>query len=160
MKHITPPTGEPIETVEAFAALAVAVPPAWHQAIVRLASASERLSLRLEKFTGTSNDGMAGPCRELIRELIDFLDSLDEDCDLEPSFGGAKHGIANAPGADECEPPGDDEPSLGSFDRMTNQEKCYRQQGGSCGSFSVDAEVDDSDREDDDPDEARDQPPA
>ncbi|KRR10521.1 hypothetical protein [Bradyrhizobium valentinum] len=50
---------------------------------------------------------------------------------------------------------GDDEPSLGSFDRMMNQES-YRQ---TFGEADIDAEQDDAEREDDDPDEAKQQPP-
>ena len=49
----------------------------------------------------------------------------------------------------------DNEPSLGSFDRLTNQDKSWRQQ--SEWAF-VDGEHDDCDLEDDDPDEAKLQP--
>ena len=49
------------------------------------------------------------------------------------------------------------EPSLGSFDRMTDQSKAWRQQ--SLWAFpEVDGEQDDCDREDDDPNEAKEQP--
>ncbi len=41
---------------------------------------------------------------------------------------------------------------------MINQEKSWRQRG-LCDFPAVDAEVDDCDREDDDPDEAKQQPP-
>lgn len=59
---------------------------------------------------------------------------------------------------DDREDVGDDEPSLGSFDRMTNQEKSWRTQ--SPWAFpAVDAEQDDCDREDDDPNEDKQQPP-
>lgn len=47
MKHVATPSGEPMET-PSFAALAVAVHPAWHQAIIRLANATERVAFRLE----------------------------------------------------------------------------------------------------------------
>jgi hypothetical protein len=53
---------------------------------------------------------------------------------------------------DDREEVGDTEPSLGSFDRMTNQENSYR-----LGCAETDAELDDCDREDD-PDEAKHQP--
>jgi len=59
---------------------------------------------------------------------------------------------------DDREEVGDSEPSLGSFDRMTDQEKSYQQGGGWAG-FDLDAEQDDCDWEDDDPGEAKDQPP-
>jgi hypothetical protein len=59
---------------------------------------------------------------------------------------------------DDREEVGDDEPSLGSFDRMTDQSKSWRTQ--STWAFpAVDAEQDDCDREDDDPNEDRQQPP-
>ena len=59
--------------------------------------------------------------------LVAFLDDLDGDPDLED---------------DEREIPEDAEPSLGSFDRMTNQEKSY-----SVGACDVDAEQDTADDE-------------
>ncbi|MBR0685300.1 hypothetical protein JQ594_05195 [Bradyrhizobium manausense] len=130
-----------------FGALAAAVHPAWHQAIIRLANSTERVAFRLEAFMGTPIDGgMARHARELIKDLIDFLDQLEADPDLEPSFGSVAYG--HGPAADECEPPEDDEPSLGSFDRMTNQDKAWRQIGSWCA--GSDLEQDDCDREDDD----------
>jgi hypothetical protein len=82
--------------------------------------------------------------------LIDFLDGLEADPDLEPTLGNEF-----VPGSDECEIPEDAEPSLGSFDRMIDQEKSWR----TCGrnpdlygwSSGSDNELDDSDHEDDDP---------
>ena len=60
---------------------------------------------------------------------------------------------------DDREQVGDDEPSLGSFERMTNQDNAWRTQ--SLGAFpAVDGEVDDCDREDADLDECNLQPPA
>lgn len=53
----------------------------------------------------------------------------------------------------ECEPPEDAEPSLGSFDRITDQTRAWRS-----GVHFLDAEQDDCDREDDDPDEEKQQP--
>ena len=54
------------------------------------------------------------------------------------------------PDGDEDEDSGDTEPSLGSFDRMADQSKAWRQQAGEHCS-SVDAEQDDADNEDSDP---------
>ena len=51
------------------------------------------------------------------------------------------------PEMDECEVAEDAEPSLGSFDRMVNQEKAWKQ----VSSWGVDYEQDDCDREDSDP---------
>jgi hypothetical protein len=50
---------------------------------------------------------------------------------------------------------GEGEPWPGSFDRMANQEKAWKQYGF----HAVDAEQDDCDREDDDPKEAKQQLP-
>ncbi|MET3225080.1 hypothetical protein ABIE85_002109 [Bradyrhizobium diazoefficiens] len=138
------------EPQESFAALAAAVHPAWHQAIIRLANASERVAFRLEAFMGTPIDGgMACHARELVKDLIDFLDQLEADPDLEPSFGSVAYGYPAA--LDECEPE-DEEPSLGSPDRMTDQ---TRWGAGS----KDDLELDDCDREDADPNETKQQAP-
>ena len=70
---------------------------------------------------------------EVIERLLGVLDTLDGDPDLEPSLGGgpadARPGLLDIEGDDaDDELTGDEnEPSLGSFDRMTNQEKSYRQ---------------------------------
>ena len=59
---------------------------------------------------------------------------------------------------DDREPDEGAEPSLGSFVRMTDQSKAWRTQ--SLWAFpAFDGEVDDCDREDCDPDEAKQQPP-
>ena len=59
------------------------------------------------------------------------------------------------PDGDEDEDSGDTEPSLGSFDRMADQSKAWRQQAGEhC--YSMDAEQDDADNEDSDPAEESD----
>ena len=82
-----------------------------------------------------------------IDRLLAFLDASDPyvSTELEQEDG-------------DDEPEGHEEPSLGSFDRMTDQSKAWRQQ--SLWAFpAVDAEVDDCDREEDDPDEAKQQPP-
>ena len=52
----------------------------------------------------------------------------------------------------------DAEPSLGSFDRMIDQSKAWRTSGSLWAYPPLDAEVDDSDREDCDPDECKLQP--
>jgi hypothetical protein len=76
--------------------------------------------------------------RAEIDRLIRFLDKTDDYVSRELEDD------------DDREQVGDDEPSLGSFDRMTNQDKAWRQQ--SLWAFpAVDAEQDDADREDDDP---------
>jgi hypothetical protein len=79
-----------------------------------------------------------------IERLITFLDACDP------------YVVNELEGDDDREEVGDREPSLGSFDRMINQEKSYRQ--AFCAAGDTDAEQDDCDREDDDPDEAKDQP--
>lgn len=80
--------------------------------------------------------------RDEIDRLIRFLDETDNHMEREPEDEG-----------DDAE----DEPSLGSFDRMTDQERSWRQQ--SLWAFpAVDGEQDDCDREDDDPDELKLQP--
>ncbi|WP_128933959.1 hypothetical protein [Bradyrhizobium zhanjiangense] len=118
---------------------------------IRLANASERVAFRLEAFMVTPIDGgMARHARELVKDLIDFLDSLEADPDLEPSCGVA---YGQPPGADECEPPEDAEPSLGSFDRIIDQAHAWRSSGYN------DLEQNDCDREDDDPEEAKQQSP-
>ena len=84
--------------------------------------------------------------RAEIDRLIAFLDQSDT------------YVMTELEDDDDREELGDDEPSLGSFDRMTNQEKSWRTQ--SIWAFpAVDAEQDDCDREDVDPDEAKQQPP-
>jgi hypothetical protein len=81
-----------------------------------------------------------------IDRLLAFLDASDPYVATE---------LEQEDGNDE--PEGHDELSLGSFDRLMNQEKAWRQQ--SLWDFpAVDGEVDDCDREDDDPDEAKQQP--
>jgi hypothetical protein len=77
--------------------------------------------------------------REEIDRLIRFLDDTDNHMELEDS-------IDDNPHDDE----GEAEPSLGSFDRMADQSKAWRQtEGELC--YSADAEQDDADSEDSDP---------
>ena len=134
-KHIPPPTGEPLE---GFGGLAAAVSPAWHQAIIRLANASERVVEKLEWVLEHEQDSDPSSvyvknCRELVDQMLEFLDGLDADPDLEPTLGY----MNGPPEMDECELPEDGEPSL---DRMADQTKW------AAGSMS-DAELDDSDDE-------------
>jgi hypothetical protein len=75
--------------------------------------------------------------RDEIDRLIRFLDETDNHMEREPD-------------GDEDEDSGDTEPSLGSFDRMADQSKAWRQQAGEL-CFSIDAEQDDADHEDSDP---------
>jgi hypothetical protein len=130
------------EPQESFAALAAAVHPAWHQAIIRLANAAESIDEKLTVMMGEPGN-IQGRSRDLIESLINFLDMVGEDPDLED-------------GAD-LENGADAEPDLGSFDRMTDQSKSWRQTlTGQCA--DLDAEQDDCDHEDDDPNEAKQQP--
>lgn len=121
MKAILEAPGEPQES---FAALAAAVHPAWHQAIIRLANVSERMCERLGWVLDHSQDNdpaseYAKNYRELVDMMIEYLDGIDPDPDLEPSFGSVAYGYGAQ--ADECEPPEDTEPSLGSPDRSVDQ---------------------------------------
>jgi hypothetical protein len=87
-----------------------------------------------------------------IDRLLAFLDALDPYVTTELEVNGDEldtsypergpHVLANP--HDE-----DAEPSLGSFDRMTNQSKSW-QQGNLWDVPEVDAEQDDADKEDDD----------
>lgn len=70
--------------------------------------------------------------RDEIERLIEWLDSTI-DCDEDMAVDD-----------EPCDGEGDDEPSLGSFDCMSNQIKAWRTTG--CG-VGLDAEVDDCDRE-------------
>jgi hypothetical protein len=96
---------------------------------------------------------------------------LEDDHDREPSLGwhGGNHGGPVVTCCDDLDREEDDaemgigdadglaeqttgEPSLGSFDRMTNQEKSWKQRFNSSNWHAGnDAELDDADREDSDP---------
>src|ERR1700692_4852473 len=104
MKHVPPPEGEPLERLDN---LAIALPPKWGEAILRLAKATERVAAKLDEMPGTAADVQYIPkARELAKSLIDFLDGLEDDVDLEPTLG-----YEHVPGSDECEIPEDAEPS-------------------------------------------------
>ena len=148
----------PGESQESFAALSAAVHPAWHQAILRLADVAERVCERLDWVLDHHQDNdpsseYARNCRELVDMMLEYLDGIDPDPDLEPTYGGTCRDYRE----DECEPSEDAEPSLGSFNRMTNQDHAYRQSGWH--QPGSDLELDDCDREVDDPDEAKQQAP-
>jgi hypothetical protein len=104
-KHVPPPTGEPLERLDN---LAMAVPPKWGEAILRLAKATERVAAKLDEMPGTTDVQYIPKARELAKSLIDFLDGL-EDTDQDAA-------IDDGPcDTDELEiAEGDDEPSLGS----------------------------------------------
>jgi hypothetical protein len=148
MKHVPPPAGEPLRGLDN---LAIALPPRWGEASLRLAKATELVAAKLDELPASTAGGQYIPkVRELAKSLIDFLDGLEDDVDLEPTLG-----YEHVPGSDECEIPADAEPSLGSFDRMVNQEKSWRTidrnpdvYGWSAG---TDYELDDCDHEDSDP---------
>jgi hypothetical protein len=70
-----------------------------------------RSSLLLLRFQGKR--------RQMLDDLLLLLDGLEDDPDLEPTCW-VEDGYRSM--ADECEPPDDGEPSLGSFDGVVNQE--------------------------------------
>ncbi len=142
MKHVPPPTGEPVQSLDN---LAMAVPPKWGDAVLRLAKATERVAAGLEALAEPADAEYVPRVRDLAKVLIDFLDGLDADPDLEPTLG-----YEHVPGGDECEGPEDDEPSLGSLDRMTDQSKSWAVKNWdpvTGADFEVDSEKDDSDSE-------------
>jgi hypothetical protein len=127
---------------DSFVSLAAAVSPAWHQAIVRLANASERVAAKLGWILENEQDNDPASvyvknCRELVDMMLEFLDGLEEDPDLEPSLA-----VYSVPGGScvDGEEEADDEPSLASLDSVANQTKWA--EGG-----MMDAEQDDSDDE-------------
>jgi hypothetical protein len=136
-------TPAPESPQDSFVSLAVAVSPAWHQAVIRLANVSEKVAGKLGWILEHDQDNDPASeyvknCRELVDLMVEFLDGIEEDPDLEPTLG-----FMNGPAEmDECEIPEDDEPSLASLDRVTDQTKW------AAGSMS-DAELDESDKEPD-----------
>jgi len=133
------------EPQESFAALAVALPPHWYQAVLRLAKATERVERRIDEMgLCTTPTTFQQKMRQMVDDLLALLDGMEADADLEPTAGDSCN--------DECEPE-ETEPSLGSLDRVVNQDRAW------CGhGYFADLELDDCDREDDDPDEAKQQP--
>ncbi|MBR1362943.1 hypothetical protein [Bradyrhizobium ottawaense] len=133
----------PAESAGEFAALAAAVHPNWHESILRLARATERVEKRMDEM-GLCKTPMTfqRKMRQMVDDLLALLDGMESDPDLEPTAGGSCN--------DECEPE-ENEPSLGSPDRVIDQTRW-------CAGSKDDIELDDCDREDDDPDEAKQQP--
>jgi hypothetical protein len=84
-----------------------------------------------------------------VEAMIAALDAIDGDADLEPSLGyqPGRH-VDLEDEHDGREPPEDEEPSLGSFDRMTDQRKSWRQAELPAVWLATDAEHDRSDYED------------
>jgi hypothetical protein len=74
--------------------------------------------------------GLRLKARDEIDRLIHFLDASDDYVMTEPEDD------------DDRELVGDEEPSLGSFDQMANQEKSWKQRDVTC---DVDAELDTAD---------------
>jgi hypothetical protein len=142
MKHVQPPEGVPLSGLDN---LALAVPPKWGEAILRLAKATERVAAKLDELPPATDGQYIAKARELAKSLIDFLDGL-EDTDQDAA-------IDDGPcDTDEREiAEGDDEPSLGSFDGMVSQLSSWKQRAGWYP--GSDREQDDCDDEEDDPEE-------
>lgn len=123
MKHVPPPEGEPLRGLDN---LAMAVPPQWGEAVLRLAKATERVAAKLDELPiATAGVDYVPRVRELAKSLIDFLDGLedtDQDtaCDDDACDDNELDGPENAED-EESEP---DEPSLGSrtSSEWSNQE--------------------------------------
>lgn len=114
----------PAESLDSFSALAAAVTPSWHQAILRLASLSERVAAKLDAWGGSHmGDGsFVRESRDLIETLIEFLDEIEPDPDLEPSLGSYDgRGNEDLEAEDEH-----DEPELGARDNVTDQNEAWR----------------------------------
>ncbi len=84
------PLASPGEPQDSFAALSAAVHPAWHQALLRLASATERVAVRFDAWgAATSADGtFLKECRDLVEVLIDFIDEADAFAQTECEVNG------------------------------------------------------------------------
>jgi hypothetical protein len=150
MKHVPPPEGEPLSGLDN---LAMAVPPKWGEAILRLAIATERVAAKLEEMPGTATDAHYIPkARELAKSLIDFLDCL-EDTDQDSAVDD------EACCDNELDDNGEDyEPSLGSSGHAEGGAISYSSQPISDGYQMVyDCEGDEHDgrepQEDDEPDD-------
>lgn len=77
----------PVEAADSFAALSAAVHPAWHQAILRLAGATERVSAAMALWMATpGGDDFVTAARDLAKNLIDFLDEIEGDPDADLDF--------------------------------------------------------------------------
>ena len=123
----------PREAPESFAALAVALPKEWHQAVLGLACQTDHIVDILQKMQGPTRQygGVVNIVRATVTELIDWLDEwgyldseLEDPGDLEPSLGWTISGVGLAFAGSEPdreqdeaddEDGGDNEPSLGSL---------------------------------------------
>jgi len=120
MKHVPPPEGEPLSGLDN---LAMAVPPKWGEAILRLAKATERIATRLDEMPGTTADVQYIPkARELAKSLIDFLDGL-EDTDQDAASDDVACDDNELDGPEDAEDEESDPPeySLGSLDHRLDQ---------------------------------------
>ncbi|SHN66551.1 hypothetical protein [Bradyrhizobium erythrophlei] len=123
MKHVPPPSGKPLGGLDN---LAMAVPPRWGEAVLRLAKATERVAAKLDELPSTTADVQYIPkARELAKSLIDFLDGLeDTDQDTACDDAACDDDELDGPENGEDEESEPDEPSLGSLtsSEWSNQE--------------------------------------
>jgi hypothetical protein len=123
MKHVPPPEGEPLGGLDN---LAMAVPPKWGEAVLRLAEATERVAAKLDEMSGAARDAhYILKARELAKSLIDFLDGLeDTDRDAAVDDGPCCDDELDGPGDEDDEESDPPEPSLGSLENFgsANQE--------------------------------------
>jgi hypothetical protein len=117
MKHVPPPEGEPLSGLDN---LAMAVPPKWGEAVLRLAKATERVAAKLDEMPGTTADVQYIPkARELAKSLIDFLDGLeDTDQDTAVDDGPCCDNELDGPENEEDEDSDPAEPCLGSLENF------------------------------------------
>ena len=112
MKHVPPPEGAPLERLDN---LAMAVPPKWGEAILRLAKATERVAAKLDELPATTDGQYIAKARGLAKSLIDFLDGLeDTDQDTASDDVACDDNELDGPENGEDEQSEPDEPSLGS----------------------------------------------
>jgi hypothetical protein len=112
MKHVPPPEGEPLSGLDN---LAMAVPPKWGEAILRLAKATERVAAKLDELPPTTDAQYIPKVRQLAKSLIDFLDRLeDTDQDTASDDEPCDDNELDGPEKAEDEQSEPDEPSLGS----------------------------------------------
>jgi hypothetical protein len=65
--HSTPPTNTSKIQTPALDNLAMAVPPKWGEAVLRLAKATERVAAKLEEFPALTQPDYVPKARELAR---------------------------------------------------------------------------------------------
>jgi hypothetical protein len=142
--HSMPPLNTSAIDLESFAALAAALHPAWHQAVVRLAKSTDDLSAKMSLLLNEAAS-VRENAGKVVEMLIVYLDLIAGNFDL-------KEGDDDGEGEDA-------EPSLGSFDRMTDQSKSWRTSSVFWVNPGADLEQNDCDAEDADPNEDKQQPP-